>query len=251
MAQVNRKSILLRHILQILIVASAFAASAQSQEDRALTSDASNDQAAEEFYYIVAGDSLAIESINLNEVVILKRLTFDDNEARRRYITLRRRTLKVFPYAKLAAERLTIMEERLAALTRKSARKKYTRRVQRYVEEELSATLRKFTRSEGRILVKLIERQTGRTAYDLIKTLRSGWRAYWYDKAAGLYDISLKESFRPFDLKEDYYIEEILQRAFRSQILEPQAPHQPIDILALEAFWHDSHQKEKRPTQGP
>ncbi|MEJ6663255.1 MAG: DUF4294 domain-containing protein [Flavobacteriaceae bacterium] len=201
-----------------------------------------------DFYYVIQGDSLAHEQIDLNEVVLLKRLSFTNMEERRRYVILRRKTLKVFPYAKLASDRLTIMEQRLGGLSGKSAQKKYTRRIQKYVEEEFTATLRKFSRSEGRILVKLVERQTGRTTFDLIKTFRSGWNAFWYDRVAGWYDISLKEPYRPFASKEDYYIEDILQRAFRDQLLESQKPFYPIDILALESYWSKADQLVPEPS---
>lgn len=191
----------------------------------------------EPFYYILKGDSLVREYIDLNEVVLLKRLSFKDMAERRKYIILRRRTLKVYPYAKLAAERLAIMDDRLVDIKRKSKRKKYIRQVQKYIEGEFYETLRKFTRAEGRILVKLIHRQTGWSTFDLIREYRSGWRAFWYNQTAHWFDIELKSTYAPYEVKEDYYIEDILQRAFRDNLLERQNPHEPIDILALESFW--------------
>lgn len=191
----------------------------------------------EPFYYILQGDSLVREHIDLNEVVLLKRLSFKDMAERRKYIILRRRTLKVYPYAKLAAERLAVVDERLKQIKRKSKRKKYIRQVQKYIEGEFYETLRKFTRAEGRILVKLIHRQTGQSTFDLIKDYRSGWRAFWYNQTAHWFDIELKSEYLPFENKEDYYIEDILQRGFRDGLIERQKPFEPIDILALEAFW--------------
>lgn len=191
----------------------------------------------EPFYYILQGDSLVRQYIDLNEVVLLKRLSFNDMAERRKYIILRRRTLKVYPYAKLAAERLAAVDERLKNIKRKSKRKKYIRQVQKYSEGEFYETLRKFTRAEGRILVKLIHRQTGQSTFDLIRDYRSGWRAFWYNQTAHWFDIDLKSEYQPFDNKEDYYIEDILQRGFRDNLIERQNPYNPIDILALESFW--------------
>ena len=62
-------------------------------------------------------------------------------EDRRRYLILRRKTRKVYPYAKMASERLTSMNERLATIEKKSDRRKYTRRIQKYIEEEFSEKL--------------------------------------------------------------------------------------------------------------
>lgn len=206
--------------------------------DTAQVPERSNDTLDQEpFYYILEGDSLVRQYIDLNEVVLLKRLSFKDMSERRKYIILRRRTLKVYPYAKLAAERLAVMDERLKQIKRKNKRKKYIRQVQKYIEGEFYETLRKFTRAEGQILVKLIHRQTGQSTYDLIKDYRSGWRAFWYNQTAHWFDIELKSTYDPFENKEDYYIEDILQRGFRDGLIERQKPFEPIHVLELQAHW--------------
>lgn len=192
----------------------------------------------EVMYYFIEGDTIAREMIDLDEVILLEKLHFKTTEDRRQYIILRRKTRKVYPYAKMASERLTTMTERLKTLERKSDRKRYTKRVQKYVEGEFSESLKKLTRTEGQILVKLIDRQTGRTAFDLVKELRTGWRAFWYNTTASLFEISLKEEYRPFDVKEDYLIEDILERSFQDDILVRQKPAIPIDYLDLNLHWN-------------
>lgn len=188
-------------------------------------------------YYIVEGDTVAREMIDLDEVYLLKKVKFISDQDRRRYLILRRKTRKVYPYAKLASERLTTMTERLNTLEKKSEKRRYTKRVQKYVEGEFSDQLKKLTRSEGQILVKLIHRQTGITAFDLVKELRTGWRAFWYNTTANVFDISLKEEYKPFDVQEDYLIEDILERSFRDYVLERQEPAVPIDLSRLTARW--------------
>jgi hypothetical protein len=188
-------------------------------------------------YYIVKGDTIAREIINLDEVVLLKKVKYMSDQDRRRYLILRRKTRKVYPYAKMASERLTTMSERLKTIEKKSDRKKYTKRVQNYIEGEFSEKLKKLTHTEGQILVKLIHRQTGRTTYDLVKELRTGWRAFWYNTTANLFEISLKEEYSPFEVKEDYLIEDILERSFQDKILERQEPAFPINYLDLKSSW--------------
>ncbi|MDC8004527.1 DUF4294 domain-containing protein [Aureisphaera galaxeae] len=190
------------------------------------------------FYYIVEGDTIPREFIDLQEVVLLNKLEFNSKEDRRRYLILRRKTRKVYPYAKLAAERLEVMTERLASLESKRAKRKYAKRVQKYIEGEFSEKLKKLTRTEGQILVKLIHRQTGRTAFNLVKELRTGWRAFWYNTTANMFDISLKVEYLPFEVKEDYLIEDILERSFQDNILERQEPWEEIDYLDLTAHWN-------------
>lgn len=188
-------------------------------------------------YMIIAGDSIVRESIDLDEVLILKRLHFKNNTDRRRYLILRRKTRKVYPYAKLAAERLTSLNERLGSIKSKRDRKKYTKIVQNYIEDQFAEELKKMTHTEGQILVKLIHRQTGITAFELIKELRSGWRAFWYNTTASLFEISLKEEYDPINNEEDYIIEDILQRSFQSNVLESQPSALDFDFLELTDKW--------------
>ncbi|MFD2724644.1 DUF4294 domain-containing protein [Hyunsoonleella rubra] len=195
-------------------------------------------------YLIIEGDSVPRKSIDLDEVMLLHRLKFDSKKDRIRYLILRKKTIKVYPYAKLAAERLDSLTKRLETITKKRHQKKYTKQVQKYIEEEFSAELKKFTRTEGQILVKLIHRQTGRTAFDLVKELRSGWRAFWYNTTATMFDISLKREYDPWNEKEDYLIEDILQRNFQSGRLERQKSALDIDFYDLTDKWLYSKTEE-------
>ncbi|TVZ27665.1 uncharacterized protein DUF4294 [Gillisia sp. Hel_I_86] len=188
-------------------------------------------------YFIVMGDTIVRETIDLDEVLILGRLKFGSDQARRRYLILRRKTRKVYPYAKLASERLLELESRLDQIKSKRDRKRYTKIVQNYIDDQFSAELKKLTRTEGQILVKLIHRQTGETAFELIKELKSGWRAFWYNSTASLFDISLKEEYHPESNQEDYLIEDILQRSFQSKILEPQPSVLDFNFHELTNKW--------------
>ena len=170
-------------------------------------------------------------------MIILERLKFDSLEDRRRYLILKRKTHKVFPYATLAADRLVELNARLERLDSKRDQKRYIRIVQNYIEGEFKDELKKLTRSEGQILVKLVHRQTGITTFDLIKDLRSGWNAFWYNTTASMFDISLKEEFRPQEVEEDYLIEDILQRAFQARELERQPTVLDFDFLELTDQW--------------
>lgn len=176
--------------------------------------------------YIVEGDTLTNPYVDLREVVVLPSLKFDSYKDYLAYYRLRKRTLKVYPYAKIASERLVVLNDRLSKIKRKRARKRYTKRVERYLEGEFKEELKRLTRSEGRILVKLIHRETGQTTHGLIKKLRSGWRAFVYQTTAKLFDIDLKTTYNPTDDEEDALIEGILLRAFADGTL-----HQPQEKI--------------------
>lgn len=190
-------------------------------------------------YIIMEGDSVMLSSIALNEVYVFGRLHFASYKDKLNYYILRRKTIKVYPYAKLAAERLVELNDSLVHIKKNSHKRRFTRKVQKFIEDEFSEELKKLTRSEGQILVKLIYRQTGTTAFDLVKELRSGWRAFWYNTTAKMFDISIKEEFRPDMVHEDYLIEDILQRAFADFSLEKQPSVLEYDYATLTDIWKD------------
>jgi len=99
-------------------------------------------------------DTIAEDSLPM-ALIVLKEVTVTDKnksiERNKRIYFLTKKVRKVYPYAKLASERLTILNERLAKMKSKSDKKKYTRLVQRYMEDEFEAKLKKMSRTDGRI----------------------------------------------------------------------------------------------------
>ncbi|KAA1246382.1 DUF4294 domain-containing protein [Aquimarina sp. RZ0] len=230
---------MLRQLLYILPFIFSVSIFSQKNGDKVVDS-VKVDTAGYVQYYIIEGDTIPHEAIDLDEVVILGRLKFKDRLARRKYLILRRKTRKVYPYAKLAADRLISLNERLENINSKKARKKYVKMLQKYMEEEFTAELKKMTRTEGQILVKLIHRQTGHTMFKLVKDYRSGWKAFWYHKAAKIFSISLKEEYDPINVEEDYWIEDILQRSFQSNVLEEQKTALDFSFYDLRNKWTDT-----------
>jgi hypothetical protein len=166
----------------------------------------------EEIFYKFDGDSITKKEFELSEVTVTNKINFKDSDERIKYLILKRKTLKVYPYATLAAERLNKLNDRLDILKKRYKRKRYTRIVEKYIQEEFTEELKKLTRSEGQILVKLIHRETGKNTYQLLKELRSGLRAFSYNLVARAFNISLKKEFNPKISREDYFIEDILRK---------------------------------------
>ena len=179
--------------------------------------------------------------INLEDVFVFgNQPVFRNEEQRKKYEFLKYRVKKVYPYAKLAADKLYQIERTLDTLSKNRQKKRYTKKVQEEAEARFTDELKKLSRSQGKILIKLIYRQTGDSAYDLVKNLRSGWRAFWYNNTAWFYDLSLKSVYNPLEVEEDFWIEDILQRAFSRKELEVQEPAFPIDYEAIEKKWRNS-----------
>jgi len=189
-------------------------------------------------YYIkIQGDSVVRSSIDLDKVVLLPKIGFKNSKEIKKYLILKRKTLKVYSYAVLASDRLTTLDKRLAPIKRRRDKKSYTKKIQKFIVNEFYDELRKFTQTEGQILIKLIHRQTGITTYKLIKELRNGWSAFWYNNTAKLFNMSLKKEFNPYTAEEDYLIEDIIQRALRDKKLEYQEPSMNYDLFELNKKW--------------
>lgn len=169
---------------------------------------------------MVEGDSIATKSIDLKEITIYPPLNFKSIDDQIRYYTLKRKTLKVYPYALLASKRLEKLNSRLSLIKTRDQKKKYARVVERFMEKEFSNELKKLTRSEGQILIKLIYRETGLTVYKLVKKLRNGFRAFSYNSLAKIFDISIKTQYNPTTNDEDAIIEDILNRAYADKSIK-------------------------------
>ena len=164
-------------------------------------------------YFKIEGDSIYKKEINLNEVLIYKPVEFTNDKERLDYFVLKRKVTKVYPYAKMASERLSKLNTRLDKIKSKRKQKKYTKMLEKFLQEELTAELKRLTRTEGQILVKLIYRETGSTAYSLVRELRNGFRAFTYNTIAKVFKISLKETYDPLNVREDLFIEDILRNS--------------------------------------
>ena len=162
---------------------------------------------------ILPGEKIPQSYIGLEEVVVYQPVKLNSYEEMKKYMLLRRRVIKTYPYAKLASERFTTLKDRLGNMDKRRQKKRYAKRIEKYLQGEFSEELKKLTRKEGQILVKLIHRETGITPHALVKTYRNGLRATVYQFTAKLFDIDLKTEFNPSKVQEDMWIEDILFRS--------------------------------------
>ena len=199
-------------------------------------------------YYLIENDSILRTSLDLEEVVVTGQKSNKVDEDRKKFLLLQQRVIKVYPYAKVAADNLTQLNQNMSKFKTEREKKKYFKIVENYLEHEFEEQLKKLSRKQGQILVKLIHRQTGKTTYALVKDLKSGWKAFWASNTAKVFDIDLKEEYDPFTVTEDFLIESILIKAFNEGRLQKQLPAKPIDYPELSRVWKEKVQiaKEKK-----
>jgi hypothetical protein len=199
-----------------------------------------NDSLAKRDAIIEANDTI----VPLEEVVVYRHKW--NAAEKKEFQLLQNRVYKVYPLAKIAADRLTVLNKNMDKMKTNREKKKYFKIVEDYMENEFTGQLKKLSRKQGQILVKLIHRQTGYTTFELIKDYKSGWKAFWSNNTARLFDINLKTKYAPYEVNEDFLIETILDRAFVRGRLVNQKPANPLDIDELYDYWEKKAQSLKK-----
>jgi|TARA_B110000285_G_scaffold234227_1_gene310449 hypothetical protein len=190
-----------------------------------------------ELLYKFETDSIPDSGILLKEVILFQPLRFKSMKQLRDYVILRNRTLRVYPYAKLASDRLDTLSKRLNNIKGKKRKRTYIKRIEKFIYDEFEVELRKLSRSQGRILIKLVHRQTGVTTHELVKDLRNVWRAMVYQTTASIFKLSLKDTYVPESDYEDFLIEDILQRAYGDGLIELDPTALTYDLDSLYTLW--------------
>ena len=147
------------------------------------------------------GDSIL--HITMMTVPIYKR-----NSDIRKYQRMVAAVKKVYPLAIEAAKRMDDLDERLAEFERRKDQKSYTKALEDALKEEISPMLWKMTRFEGMVLLKLIDRETNHSVFNIIKDIRSGFTANFYQMLARLFGNNLKLHYDPKG--EDAMLEQIV-----------------------------------------
>ena len=169
-----------------------------------------NDSLPERFYLIqeVERNGVTMPEIEIKEVTINARPSRARRSEYRQYERLIANIKKVYPYALMVREKLTQVNEELKNIPDKE-RKRYLKEVEKDVFGEYEDDIRDMTISQGRILIKLIDRETQNTSYMLIREYRGKFSAAFWQGIARFFGTNLKEEYDPYG--EDALIEAIIK----------------------------------------
>ncbi len=145
---------------------------------------------------------------DIKEVWVYPKRNFTDRRTQKQYYRLVQRVKKVYPYAQKANELLKKYEPQYQAMKSDRDKRKLIKRVQDQLMDEYKDDLKKMSISDGRVLIKLIDRQTGKTSYNIIRELRGGFTAAFWQGIALLFKNNLKDEYDPYG--EDMLIENIV-----------------------------------------
>lgn len=169
---------------------------------------------------VIDGDTMPV--ITLPTVVVYPTRTLGNDRASREYIALAQKVRKVYPYARLAVEVLAEINDTIAKMDLERARKRYIKEYEKALLAEYKTELVKMKVSEGRILVKLIDRETGKTSYNIIKEMRGSVSAFFWQGIARIFGETLKVNYDPKG--KDRMIEEIVVKLEQGKLEPIQLP---------------------------
>jgi hypothetical protein len=154
-------------------------------------------------------DNDTLPVIDLPEVKVYERKDFEYLYLKRKYRRLIRNVKRAYPYAKIAGHELKQLDEHLATLSFEKQRKEYTNQAEKEIMDRFEKEVRRLTVTQGIILVKLIDRETGRTSYEVIKDLKGGITAFFWQGIARIFGNNLKAEYDATG--EDRVIEDIVR----------------------------------------
>ena len=144
---------------------------------------------------IVDGDTMP--SINLPEVYIYAEYTYSTKKDLEDWTRTKYNVKKVYPYAILAAAKLKEYDLVLERLPDEKSKKAYIKIAEKELKEQFGAQLRDLSINQGRILLKLIDRETGNTSYKILKEYRGGFQAFMWQSLAKLFGNNMKSEYDP------------------------------------------------------
>lgn len=164
---------------------------------------------------VIDGDTIAI--YRMPEVKIQDQRVFKNKKEEKQYLRMVRNVKKALPYAKIAKEKLDKYEAELDG-KKKGERKRIMKQVEQELLAEYENELKGLTITQGRILLKLIDRETGHTSYELVESLRGWFSANFWQGIAVLFDADLKSDFNPKESADDALIDEIVVKIDKGEL---------------------------------
>lgn len=155
---------------------------------------------------IIDGDTVPV--VEIKSVNVFPPHEFKNRRQEHRFTRLVYNVKKVYPYARLAGEKLKEFQLIMDTIKTEHGKRQFAREAQKMLEDEFGDEIKDLTFSQGKILIKLIYRQTGNSSFDIVQELRGKFTAFIWQTLASLFGYNLKTGYDPEG--EDRQIEEII-----------------------------------------
>ncbi|CAM3656959.1 DUF4294 domain-containing protein [Elizabethkingia occulta] len=162
------------------------------------------------------GDKL----IEMDEIKLVNKPHFNNQLDRNYFEFLNKKLFRVYPLFVNALEQYRSLQADLEKVN-EDDRRSYARKRQNELADRYEAKLRDLTTTEGQVFAKLMNRATGKTVFTIIRDLRGGWSAFWWNLKGKAADIELKKEYNPYLNRDDEFIESLLQSNWNYGYLTP------------------------------
>lgn len=177
-------------------------------------------------YYYDEKQQAKIFEINGETVIVMDELTllpkphFNNQLDQNYYYFLNKKLNRVYPLFLTALEQYRTLNAELATMN-DADRRTYARAKQEELANQYEAKLRDLTTTEGQVFAKLMNRATGKTVYEIIRDLRGGWSAFWWNVKGNMADVDLKKEYDPHRNRDDEFVESLLQSNWNLGYFQP------------------------------
>lgn len=169
--------------------------------------------------YLVPGtiiDGDTVINITIRPIIVRPPYPFTDDKQRERYTRLMLYVKKVYPYSLIVKEKYAEISHAIDTIESPKERDRYIKQKENEMREQFEGELTKLTIMQGRILIKLVDRQTGSTTYDVIKDFKGGFSAFVWQSVARIFGSNLKSEYDATG--DDKMIEDIIIRIENGQL---------------------------------
>ncbi|SHF85238.1 protein of unknown function [Chryseobacterium sp. OV279] len=177
-------------------------------------------------YYYDERQKMKVYEINgepvvvLDELVLVNKPRFNNQLDKNYYYFLNKKLNRVYPLFVTALQQYRDIQADMTDMDSK-AKRKFVKERQNMLADQYEKQLRDLTTTEGQVFAKLMNRATGKNVYEIIKEMRGGWSAFWWNVKGKMADIDLKDQYNPHKNRTDEFIESLLQSNWNSGYLQP------------------------------
>lgn len=166
--------------------------------------------------YEINGETVVV----MDELVLLNKPKFNNQLDKNYYFFLNKKLYRVYPLFLTALQQYRDIQVEMKVMDT-SAKRKYIKDRQNMLADQYEKQLRDLTTTEGQVFAKLMNRATGKNVFEIIKEMRGGWSAFWWNVKGKLADIDLKDKYNPHKNRTDEFLESLLQSNWNSGYLQP------------------------------
>ena len=183
------------------------------------------DEAQKAKIYEINGENVVV----MDELILLNKPRFNNQLDQNYYYFLNKKLNRVYPLFITALSQYQEIQKDIQKLD-KSSQRKYVDQKQKALADQYEKQLRDLTTTEGKVFAKLMNRATGKTVFEIIKELRGGWSAFWWNVKGNIADVDLKEPYDPHKNRSDEFVESLLQSNWNAGYFQPYPGYQNFKI---------------------